>query len=141
MGMRMDQYFGLNERAHKWLEENGVHLRVRITREVRDVTSSEFVTQATHEFDELQSEQYDVIPGAFDETAGNLLYYPLKNGGQAREYVQKEPWSSGPCYFIALKIEDEPLNETLWTNKEINSALGEETTFVDESDEELEIAN
>lgn len=125
---RSDQFIGLNERANKWLEENGIHLKVRITREVRAVDSNEFVHQETHEFEELQSEQYDTISGAWEEIAGNLLYYPLKDGRQAREYVQDVPWSSGPMYFLALKVDEEPVPESLWTEKEMYELEGEEET-------------
>ena len=65
--------------------------------------------------------------GMFDETYP-LFEYTLKDGRVFQEYVQAEPWSSGPCIFLALKQwarMDEgliPVSESLWTYEEIQAA-------------------
>ncbi|MHA2428916.1 MAG: hypothetical protein ACXADB_12910 [Candidatus Hermodarchaeia archaeon] len=41
------------------------------------------------------------------------------------EEVQASPWSSGPCFFLALKDKEsrEWIKESLWTNQEMEEYL------------------
>ena len=64
------------------------------------------------------------IEGAWDDKVADLYQYTLSDGKVYTEYVQADPWSSGPCYFIALKDEnDVPISESLWTEEEIEGYL------------------
>jgi len=39
------------------------------------------------------------------------------------EYVQDEPWSSGPCIFLALRGPDgAPVTESLWPQEDLDEA-------------------
>jgi hypothetical protein len=44
--------------------------------------------------------------GVFN-TEHDLYEHPLRNGWSAREYMQADPWSSGPCFFIGLRVYDD----------------------------------
>jgi len=39
------------------------------------------------------------------------------------EYLQATQWSSGPMYFIALKNASGPIEETLWTEEEMEETM------------------
>lgn len=55
----------------------------------------------------------------------NVLYrYTFRDGRVLEGYTQAEPWSSGPCTFMALRDAEtkEPVPETLWSEKDINDA-------------------
>lgn len=52
--------------------------------------------------------------------AFDLSRYELPDGRIYEEYIQAQPWSSGPCYYIALKDSaGEPVRESLWTKKQM----------------------
>lgn len=36
----------------------------------------------------------------------NLYEHQLKDGFVAVEFLQAEPWSGGPCFFIGLRVHD-----------------------------------
>jgi hypothetical protein len=53
-----------------------------------------------------------------------LHRYPLKSGGWADEFLQDQPWSSGPVAFIGLRVFDkdgEQVDEFLWPQDAINN--------------------
>lgn len=55
----------------------------------------------------------------------NVMYrYTFRDGRVLEGYVQAEPWSSGPCTFMALRDAEtkEPVPETLWSEADINNA-------------------
>lgn len=63
-----------------------------------------------------------VIEPWYDETH-DLLRYPLLDNTYCYEYVQAEPWSSGPCTFLALAHDidgTDPIPETLWDQDTID---------------------
>jgi len=76
---------------------------------------------------QLQSTTNDETPeqleGMFGEPVWDIHYYYENGCLKYKDYVQAEPWSSGPCIFIALwDIEkDCPVNETLWDQSEVDS--------------------
>ncbi len=35
-----------------------------------------------------------------------LYRHKLIGGGHADEYLQAQPWSSGPCFFLGLRVGD-----------------------------------
>lgn len=66
-----------------------------------------------------EATQYDTLDGAFMNQFP-LMQYDLPDGTTYFEYVQAEPWASGPHFFLAL--HDDEGNEvpaSLWTDKEI----------------------
>ena len=65
----------------------------------------------------MEAKQYDTFEGAFCNK------FPLFSYDEKYfEYVQEEPWSSGPMFFIALKdAEGTPVSESLWTQEEIDA--------------------
>lgn len=56
--------------------------------------------------------------GMFGEITINK--YELKDGSYAEEYVQANPWHSGPVIFMGLKTKDRRFE---WTEEEINSRI------------------
>ncbi len=67
--------------------------------------------------------------GITNTWSGSLLHpfskYSLPDGRVLVEDVQSEPWSSGPCYFLALKDHKtgDWVEETLWSEEEMNEHL------------------
>jgi hypothetical protein len=57
--------------------------------------------------------------GMYDQEY-NLYQHQLKSGKIAEEFVQADPWSSGPCFFLGLRISDGA--EILWDQEEIDNA-------------------
>ena len=63
--------------------------------------------------------QYDTVEGAFYNQFP-LMAYEMPDGTVYYEYVQADPWASGPHFFLALRDEhDRPLEGSLWTDDEI----------------------
>ena len=48
-------------------------------------------------------EKIDIFTGMFEDEYGLFRHF-LKDGRFADEYLQAEPCSSGPCFFIGLEI-------------------------------------
>jgi hypothetical protein len=118
--MRCDQYYGLN---------NWAKALVQKTQQVREVGERKFNDGATESFDRLveitvaKIESIGKIEGAFDPIVSDLHRYTMPNGDVFEEYIQASPWSSGPCYFIALKHPDgSVVKQSLWRRESINRA-------------------
>lgn len=65
-------------------------------------------------------EQYDTFETAW--SGDYLLYkYTADDGVMTYEYMQAVPWSSGPCYFIALRWgdTDKKVARSLWKTREM----------------------
>ncbi|MGH9552691.1 MAG: hypothetical protein ACRD3W_25150, partial [Terriglobales bacterium] len=61
------------------------------------------------------------IEGAWDAEVEKLHRYTLVDGTVYEEYVQATPWSSGPCYFIALKdAQGKSVSASLWSKKQLS---------------------
>lgn len=117
--MRCAQYIGLN----KWAESY-----VRATVPVREVGVRLLPGGRTESFDRAvmmpvaKTEVVGVIPGFYGDDIP-LVRYTMPNGRVFTEYVQAEPWSSGPCYFIALKNErGKVVPQSLWKQEDIDRA-------------------
>lgn len=55
----------------------------------------------------------------------NLYRHQLKDGRYADEFLQADPWSSGPCFFIGLRVYDLDGNVTeefKWNDEELANA-------------------
>lgn len=51
----------------------------------------------------------------------NLYQYQLQDGRTADEYLQATPWSSGPMFFLGLKVSDGTI--LAWTEEEIEEFI------------------
>lgn len=103
--MRCDQFMGLPKAASEFLRENE--------------KPPETCVGCGRPF----SREYKVIGkfhGMFMEEFP-LHRRLLKNGSYADEFHQCAPWSSGPCHFLALRLEDG--TEFTWTDEEIEDAV------------------
>lgn len=118
--MRCDQFVGLNSWASRLVsKKQKVHeIGVRIMPNGKRKRFNRWFRIPL-----ARRVQIGLVPGAFDEYAGSLSRYVFPDGRVYEEFVQATPWSSGPCYFIALKDrEGNPIPESLWTDKEIDAA-------------------
>lgn len=122
---RSDQWVGLTDRAEKWLERNCTQRSGTITTEWSD---GERNVQQVKEF--IHPRPPTPVEGAWNEVAGYLHTYLLRGDVDAvaykiEEFVQAEPWSSGPLYFIGLRYVDGGLEvpRVNWTKKEIQEML------------------
>jgi hypothetical protein len=124
MGIRTTQLIGLNERARDLVRGEPAldHELVgeRIYPDGRRESFHERVIGSTVR-SEPSGESFEGMFGERHE----LSRYELPDGRVLCEYVQAEPWSSGPCIFLALRDQrsGEPLAETLWSDQEIDAEL------------------
>lgn len=119
--MRTDQYIGLTEKGVEIIKNVGERILYFIH------GTKTFTDGSTEPYEDVHTEpmqrQYDEIEGAFGNSFP-LYEYTLQNGRVVREAVQATPWSSGPCFFIALKDEEGNwIQESLWSNKAIHDNL------------------
>jgi hypothetical protein len=118
--MRCDQYVGLNE----WASE-------KVSRQVmvREVGARILPNGKALPFDRTikvpvaKVEVIGTITGAWTDHVANLHRYSLPDGRVYEEFIQADPWSSGPCYYIALKNNKGNLiRQSLWTDEELGCA-------------------
>lgn len=103
--MRCDQYIGLTDAAEKFLEENKIPNKVcpccgRVIPKIPKIIGK--------------------CLGMFGTTCP-LFRHRLKDGRTADEYLQASPWSSGPMFFIGLKVSDG--KEFNWPQEEIDNVI------------------
>ncbi len=116
---RSTSVMGLHERAESFLEGHRQFLyKETITKKYPD---GNIVTKTEDKHD-IPRTQYDIFDGMCGEEYP-LFEYTLKDGSKAQEYVQADPWASGPCIFLALRSENGPIESTLWTDKEIEANI------------------
>lgn len=118
--MRSDQYIGLNDWARK---------KVLATRKAREIGHRVYPDGRAVPFQRkvrvpvARVRVIGRIKGAWDPHVANLHRYTLPNGQVYEEFVQAEPWSSGPCYFIALKDRSgNEVKESLWSDEDLKRA-------------------
>lgn len=116
--MRCDQYIGLNDWARNFVSG---------TQDVREVGIRILPGGAIESFDRqmtvpvVKVEKVGEIHGAWKDVVANLHRYTMPNGKVYEEYIQAEPWSSGPCYFIALKnAKGKPVTQSLWSQHDLD---------------------
>jgi len=98
--MRTDQYIGLSRRAKDWLDKN---------------RKPPVVCKMCNTPTPMKPEVIGVYEGMFGNKY-NLHRHQLKHG-YADEFLQASPWSSGPMFFIGLRINEGI--ELRWTDSEI----------------------
>ncbi|MHA2063462.1 MAG: hypothetical protein ACXABY_03680 [Candidatus Thorarchaeota archaeon] len=101
---------GLTEEAIKWLHKNCVKV-LKYTKVFPDDREDEEVW-------EWEVEVYQETNSWYGE-GYSLKRYRLANGLWVYEYIQAEPWSSGPCTFLALSWTPDgkdPIEATLWSD-------------------------
>ena len=69
-----------------------------------------------------EGQPVDVI-GMFGELIYLCWFYYEGTKLKYHEYIQADPWSSGPCIFMAIWDDENncPVKETLWDEKEIEN--------------------
>jgi len=122
---RSDQIIGLCERAKKLLEaKEELFYTETITRIYPDGSQETIGPRPVNGSPvkcELSGEKFY---GMFD-IEYDLHRYILPDGRIYVEFVQEEPWSSGPCFFLALKGPNgETVEESLWREEEIGREIG-----------------
>lgn len=108
--MRSTQYLGLNRTAQKWL---------KTTCEETPVRTKKFVEGMFGEkIHELQKHTLKT-PITIVKPPNSPAYLET----HVEEYVQADPWSSGPVIFLALRYSKckQPVTDSLWPEEEINN--------------------
>ncbi len=96
---REDQHMGITTAAMRFLDKNEIKPEA---------------CHACFQFKPMKLEKIGVYSG-FNEYS--LFRHQLIGGGYADEFLQAAPWSSGPMFFIGLRLNDG--REFLWSDKEI----------------------
>ena len=105
--MRCDQFMGVTTEARKYLDSYKVVDRCNKCKRPFPPT-----LKVIGHFAGMFDNEYD------------LHEYALSNDWTAREYLQAAPWSSGPCFFLGLKVYDDEnrLRRTFeWPEVEIDN--------------------
>jgi len=118
---RSESYIGLNAWASELVEGEQVHAYTEtIHREKPDGTVT-VIGPRDVMVSNVYITQYSEIEGAYGGSYP-LLQYTFDDGTEIFEYVQAEPWHSGPCYYLALRdSKGDPLPKSLWTDEELDN--------------------
>jgi len=116
--MRCTQFMGLSEKAYEFLNQNQQTEKRRCS--CPDCKTEHIELAVTEKYRDAQYL-------GMREDGPILQKYLLKDGTWVYEYDQAVPWSSGPCIFLALSTdpiepEKHPIEETLWSQEEIDNA-------------------
>lgn len=127
--MRTDQWIGLNRQAESFLENH--FGKIDVIRTLLEsvptgdgrVNTSVISSQIQTRLNAVITKASDVS-GAWTEVVGELKQYSKFSvpniPWEFEEFVQAEPWSSGPMYFLALKrFDGTVVEESLWTENEM----------------------
>jgi hypothetical protein len=121
MGMRMDQHFGLNPWASNFVLGEQIPVTEKTTRIYPDGTKEEFVKEV--DISKVKKEPSGGLYVGMFEDEFPLYRYTFPDERTFFEAVQSDQWSSGPCFFLALKDENgEWVKESLWDEEEIENA-------------------
>lgn len=99
--MRMDQFVGLNPQAVAFLEEKEVPQKVCECCNCLYPRNLEIIGN------------YEGMFGA----KYPLNRHQLQDGTYADEFLQAAPWSSGPMFFLGLRLQDG--TEFKWSDTEV----------------------
>ena len=100
---RSDQPIGITSEARNWLKDYAI--------------KPEICPECGHQ-EPLILEKIGTYSG-FNEYS--LYRHKLTNGHYADEFLQCTPWSSGPVFFLGLRVSDG--TEFTWTGEEIEREL------------------
>lgn len=107
--MRSDQWIGLTDEARAFLDEHAA------------MVPGDRCPKCDHILNHKRDcQEREWVDGMFGTPAGPLIDYKLKDGRVAKEVVQEAPWSSGPCFFICLEIDEVRCFE--WPEEETRNA-------------------
>ena len=127
--MRCTQFIGLNERARKLIDLGEELAYTIIGKRVFPNGSSESYRKDV-KAPIVISEIYNTTSGMFGEELplySHLLPRDKKDPSRPNfellEVVQESPWSSGPCIFLALQKGGKWVEESKWTDEEIEEHL------------------
>lgn len=119
MGIREDQYYGLSERGRELVEGEQVLLYHREEKRYYPDGRVEKLNPQPVYGSSVRKEKIGTLAGAWCDVVALLYRYVLPDGTVYTESIQAVPWSSGPCYFIALRDEvGNWVPESFWTDKE-----------------------
>jgi hypothetical protein len=107
--MRCYQEIGLRPEAETWLEQNCQKSPTNICKHCGK-PNGEILTVISR-----------VDMDSFYGDGPTLHTYLQKNGQWVREIIQAEPWSSGPCSFFCLELEN-GVRLFEWDQKDIDKA-------------------
>ncbi len=109
---RSTQFIGLSKIAINYLNKNALREEIKVCKECGTECGGDFVYSKGEE-----------VLGMFEEPVHKLTTYKHKNGKEIEEYIQAEPWSSGPMIFLALRYKENknPIKSSLWSEEEIFS--------------------
>jgi hypothetical protein len=117
--MRTDQLYGLNAWAREIVHATQVVSEIGV-RKYPNETIEAFVREVTVPIaavTKISEIECAFAPGT---AIADLNRYELPDGRVFEEYIQSQPWSGGPCYYIALKDETgQPVSQSLWTKKQM----------------------
>lgn len=122
MGIRMDQHMGLNEWAMNFVKgEEVLAYTEQGTRLYPDGREEEFGRRFMKS--SVKSEPSGSTYSGMFEDIYRLSKYTFPDGRVFYDAVQSDEWSSGPCFFLALKDNNgEWVKESLWSDEEIADA-------------------
>ena len=122
MGIREDQFPGLNKWAEAFVAgEQKLAYIAKLKKIYPDGREEQAPDQEIYASTIKKEEDGRYYTGMFG-TEYALHQYIFPDGKVYKEYVQEEPWSSGPCFFLALKDEEgRSVAESLWTEDEVDS--------------------
>ncbi len=118
--MRCDQHRGLNGWARSNIEVM-VAVEERGTRTYPDGHVEQFARSVEENLVKCEPSGL-TYEGMFGDEY-QFLRYTFPDGRVWQEYMQAEPWSSGPVFFLALKdlATGEVIKESAWPDEEIEN--------------------
>lgn len=123
MGIRCDQFMGLNEWASNFVKGEPVLVCTEeVTRVYPDGRRETLEPRSVHESSVKIEESGEFYFGMFEDEY-HLHKYTFPDGRVYFERLQAARWSSGSVHFLAL--QDEKMNwvpESLWTKEAIEAA-------------------
>ena len=109
--MRCHQYIGLSKRAERFLKKNAQRQEKEKCEHCGSVIRGDGYKTDVARYEEGMEEMFP------------LYRYFLKDGGTVSEFLQEQPWSSGPMSFIALRNEQTGKIIGGWMPEEIDEML------------------
>lgn len=117
---RSESYVGLNAWASEFVEGKQVHAYTETISRVMPDGTFKVIGPTDVKTSNVVIAQYSEVEGAFGGIYP-LFKYTFYDGREFFEYVQAEPWHSGPCYYLALRDSNgDPLPGSLWTDEEMD---------------------